>query len=91
MCLTLAIRPGEQASDKALFDDSHKKFELRNAGFFYNKHAYKYTEVLHISYEGTITVRHCLRSTKLRACYFRQGFGSPNAPWRYLKAKKRIE
>ena len=37
------------------FDDSHKKFELHDKGFVYKKKSYKYTDIIHISYEGITT------------------------------------
>ena len=38
-----------------LFDDSHEKFQLHDKGFVYKKKSYKYTDIIHISYEGIIT------------------------------------
>lgn len=38
-----------------LFDDSKKKFEFLDEGFFYNGEAYKYIDIRHISYEGVVT------------------------------------
>lgn len=38
-----------------LFDDSKKKFTLRDNSFLYDGKAYKYTDIVHISYNATIT------------------------------------
>jgi hypothetical protein len=38
----------------ALFDNN-KKLEFLDKNFFYNREAYKYNDILHISYDGVIT------------------------------------